>query len=283
MKLCSYRYEGLDRYGVMTDDGIVDLSARIGDRHPTLVRLLRDQAIDEASKVSDGLSPDYGLGEVEFLPLTSETVQIICVGLNYKDHLAETGKAPAEFPGAFTKIRQSFVGHNQPIVRPRASHQYDFEGEYTIVIGKPARHVSVEDALAYVAGYTILNDGSIRDYQIGRDVFQGKNFWHTSSIGPCMTTRDAAPAWEETVIETRLNGDVMQHSTIDQLIFSVPYLVSYFSQQTALQPGDMISTGTPGGVGHRRTPPVYMKQGDVLEIEISGIGILRNPVIDEAL
>lgn len=158
----------------------------------------------------------------------------------------------------------------------------DFEVEYAVVIGRSVRNVSAEDALDYVAGYTILNDGTIREYQYERGVFQGKNFWHTGACGPCMLTRDAAPDWADTFVETRLNGDVMQKSCVDQLIMDVPFLVSYFSRQTLLKPGDIIATGTPAGVGHRREPPVYLKPGDVLEMEITGIGVLRNTVIDES-
>jgi len=282
MKLCSYRVGGGDRYGAMTDAGIVDLSGRIGGRYPSLVTLLRDQALDAARAAADGARADLTPAEVEFLPLTAEPVSIFCVGVNYKDHRQETGREGEKYPSAFAKLRQSLVGHNEPLVRPAASQAFDFEVEYGVVIGRAARNVSEADALDHVAGYTIINDGTVRDYQYERGVFQGKNFWHTGAVGPCMVTRDAAPAWADTTVETRLNGQVMQHSTVDMLIMDVPALVAYFSRQTMLHPGDMIATGTPGGVGHRRKPPVYLKPGDMLEMEITGIGVLRNPVIDES-
>lgn len=282
MKLCSYRRDGSDRYGVLTDDGIIDLTRRIGERWNGLAALLRGQALNEARRAADGAAPDFAPDEVGYLPPIPEDVAIFCVGVNYQDHRQETGRTGETFPSAFAKLRQSLVGHEQPLVRPSASHCLDFEAEYTVVIGKAARNVSEEDALDYVAGYTILNDGTMRDYQYERGVFQGKNFWRTGAAGPCMVTRDAAPGWADTVVETRLNGEVMQHATVDQLILGVPQLVAYFSRQTLLRPGDMIATGTPGGVGHRRKPPVYLKPGDRLEIEITGIGTLANPVIDEA-
>jgi 2-keto-4-pentenoate hydratase/2-oxohepta-3-ene-1,7-dioic acid hydratase in catechol pathway len=219
---------------------------------------------------------------VTFLPLTAEPVNIFCVGVNYMDHRAETGRTKDQFPSAFAKFQESVVGHNEPLVRPRGQVSMDFEVEYAVVIGRSVRNVSAEEALDYVAGYTILNDGTIREYQYERSVFQGKNFWRTGACGPCMLTRDAAPDWADTFVETRLNGDVMQRSCVDQLIMDVPFLVSYFSRQTLLKPGDIIATGTPAGVGHRREPPIYLKPGDVLEMEITGIGVLRNTVIDES-
>lgn len=282
MKLCSYRRDGRDGYGVMRDDGIVDLTRRIGDRYSSLAALLRGQALDQARQAADGAAVDFALDAVGYLPPIPEDVAIFCVGVNYQDHRQETGRTGETWPSAFAKLRQSLVGHEQQLVRPAASRMFDFEAEYAVVIGTAARNVSEQDALDHVAGYTILNDGTIRDYQYDRGVFQGKNFWRTGAVGPCMVTRDAAPGWADTVIKTRLNGEVMQHATVDQLILGVPELVSYFSRQTLLRPGDMIATGTPGGVGHRRTPPVYLKPGDRLEIEITGIGTLANDVIDEA-
>jgi len=282
VRLCSYQLDGKNQYGVMTDGGIIDLSCRIGREYPTLVSLIREQGVAVAQDAVAGASPDVGIEDVKFLPLTVEPVNIFCVGVNYMDHRAETGRTEDQFPSAFAKFQESLVGHNEPLVRPRGQISMDFEVEYAVVIGHVARNVSVEDAMEYVAGYTILNDGTIRNYQYERSVFQGKNFWHTGACGPCMLIRDAAPAWSDTIVETRLNDDVMQRSGVDQLIMGVPFLVSYFSCQTLLKPGDIIATGTPAGVGHRREPPVYLKPGDTLEMEITGIGVLRNTVIDEA-
>jgi len=261
----------------MSDSGIVDLADRLGDPQMTLVKLLTDGALDAARDAAAGAQPDYDPSEVMFLPLTLESVNIICHGLNYRDHIEELGRTADPYPRGFFKTRQSVVGHLQPLAMPTLSAKYDYEGEYCIVIGKTCHRIEATDAMDYVAGYTILMDGSVRDYQ-KRTTFQGKNFWRSGSIGPCMVTRDAAPTWEDTRLETRLNGEIMQSATIDNLIHDVPSLVTYFSQIVQLQPGDMISTGTTGGVGHGRDPEVYMKPGDTIEVEISGIGTLKNIV-----
>jgi 2-keto-4-pentenoate hydratase/2-oxohepta-3-ene-1,7-dioic acid hydratase in catechol pathway len=226
------------------------------------------------------MKADFPIEAVKFLPLIPAPVNVFCAGINYMDHVIETGNEPPDVPVLFMKIQQSLVGHGNPIIRPNVSVQFDYEAELCVIIGQRGRNIPINDALSYVAGYTCLMDGSVRDFQkIAVD--QGKNFYHSSSVGPWMVTPDELPDTSEMHIEGRLNGQVMQHSTIDQLIHKVDYLISYYSQIAELQPGDMISTGTCGGVGHRRTPPVYMKGGDVFEVEISGIGILRNPVIEE--
>ncbi len=277
MKLCSYRHRGEASYGVFTDSGIIDLGRRLGATWPTLVRLLRQDGLGAAREAAAGRAPDTGLENVEFLPLTLEPVNVICQGLNYRRHLEELGRSPAPYPGGFLRTRQSLVGHLQPLEMPVISSYFDFEGEYGIVIGRRCHRVSREQAVDHVAGYTILMDGSVRDFQ-RRNLFQGKNFWRSGALGPCMVTRDAAPRWPETRLETRLNGRAMQSATVDELIHDVPSLVSYFSQFIEMQPGDVIATGTSGGVGHSRDPEVYMRPGDVIEVEISGIGTLRNTV-----
>jgi 2-keto-4-pentenoate hydratase/2-oxohepta-3-ene-1,7-dioic acid hydratase in catechol pathway len=280
MKIASYTHNRKESYGVITKDGIVDLRQRIGESYPNLLSILREQGISEADNASKGMKADFPIEAVEFLPLIPAPVNVFCAGINYMDHVIETGNEPPDVPVLFMKIQQSLVGHGNPIIRPNVSVQFDYEAELCVIIGQRGRNIPINDALSYVAGYTCLMDGSVRDFQkIAVD--QGKNFYHSSSVGPWMVTPDELPDTSEMHIEGRLNGQVMQHSTIDQLIHKVDYLISYYSQIAELQPGDMISTGTCGGVGHRRTPPVYMKGGDVFEVEISGIGILRNPVIEE--
>ena len=281
MKLCSYQINGVNQFGIMTEKGIIDLTQYIGRDYPTLVSLIRDSGIAVAREIATNKEPDFEIDEVNFLPLTSEPVNIFCVGVNYADHRSETGRTKEQFPSAFAKLRESLVGHNEVLVRPSGLLTMDYEAEYAVVIGRQARNLKIEEALDYIAGYTILNDGTIREYQYDRSVFQGKNFWHTGACGPCMVVKEDAENWTDTIVETRLNGIVMQNSSVDQLIMDIPFLVSYFSRQTVLNPGDIISTGTPAGVGHRRDPPVYLKPGDVLEMEITGIGILRNTVMDE--
>lgn len=280
MKIASYMIGGETRYGVVEQDGVIDLRNRIGDRYPDFLSLLKEDAIGAATTAVTGEAADFGLDEIEFLPLIPAPVNIFCAGINYMDHVLETGNQPPDVPRLFMKLEQSLVGHDQPLIRPHVSEQFDFEAELCVVIGKAGRYITREDALAHVAGYTCLMDGSIRDFQkISTD--QGKNFYHSSSVGPWMVTPDELPDAADMHIEGRLNGKVMQHSTIDQLIHTVDHLISYYSQIAELRPGDMVSTGTCGGVGHRRNPPVYLKKGDVFEVEITGIGVLSNPVVDE--
>ncbi len=277
MKLCSYTLDNIDSYGVINEKGIVDLGSRIGDQYPTLVNLIENDALDLAGDTATNTIPDFQPTDVAFLPLTSEPVNFICHGLNYRDHLQELGRTAEPYPRGFSKSRQAIVGHMQPLAMPTLSVQYDYEGEYCIVIGKRCHRISKIDAMEYVAGYTILMDGSVRDYQ-KRTTFQGKNFWRSGAVGPCMVTRDAAPNWSNTRLETRLNSEVMQSASISDLIHDVPSLVSYFSGIVELHPGDIISTGTTGGVGHGHNPPIYLKPGDTVEVEITGIGTLKNTV-----
>ena len=277
MKLCSYLHRGEASYGIFTDSGIVDLGNRLGTAYPTLVRLLRRNGLGAARDASVGLEPDIRPEDVEFLPLTLEPVNVICQGLNFRSHVEELGRSPDPYPRGFLRTRQSLVGHLQPLRMPAISSDFDFEGEYCIVIGRRCHRVNRDEAMEYVAGYTILMDGSVRDFQ-RRNIFQGKNFWRSGALGPCMVARDAAPRWPETRLETRLNGKTMQSASLEELIHDVPALISYYSRIIEMRPGDIIATGTAGGVGHSRVPEVYMRPGDVIEVEISGIGILRNTV-----
>lgn len=280
MKIGSYTRDGKASYGVFTDDGVVDMGTRIGSKYPDLLSLIRADGLGEAVSAADGQAADFAIDAIQFLPLIPAPVNIYCAGVNYMDHVKETGREVPPFPTTFMKLQQSLVGHDQPIIKPKVSDQFDFEAEYCVVIGKAARHVDKANYRDHVAGYTCLLDGSIRDFQ-RRAVDQGKNFNRSSSVGPWLVTPDELPAETEIGIQGRLNGEVMQNSTIDQLIHDVGDCLSYYSQFTQLEPGDMISTGTPGGVGHARDPQVWMKEGDVFEIEITGIGTLRNHVVNE--
>jgi 2-keto-4-pentenoate hydratase/2-oxohepta-3-ene-1,7-dioic acid hydratase in catechol pathway len=204
------------------------------------------------------------------------------VGLNYRKHIAETGREPPRWPSIFTRCMESLVAHGQPLVRPKVSKQLDFEGELGVIIGKPGRHITAAEALEHVAGYTIVNDGSVRDYQRHTiQFFPGKNFWRSGSIGPWLVTPEELPAPLAMQLTTRLNGKVMQQAFLDELVFGVADLIAYLSDITPLIPGDIIATGTPGGVGAFREPPVWMQPGDLVEVEISGLGILSNHIVDE--
>lgn len=222
--------------------------------------------------------------KVRLLPPVRRPGKIICIGLNYADHSAESGfdKVP-DYPTVFGRFSTGLIGSEAPMVRPRISDELDFEGELAVIIGTHARHVTKADALSYVAGYSIFNDGSIRNYQFKAPQWTvGKNFDNTGAFGPVFVSSDELPAGGSGLrIETRLNGEVVQHSSTDKLVFDVASLVSILSEAMTLEPGDVIATGTPAGVGLARTPKLWMKPGDICEVEIEGIGVLRNPVIGE--
>jgi 2-keto-4-pentenoate hydratase/2-oxohepta-3-ene-1,7-dioic acid hydratase in catechol pathway len=213
---------------------------------------------------------------------SDSTPKILCVGVNYRPHIEEMGRDIPDYPVVFTRFASSLVGPGEPVIRPLASEQFDFEGELAIVIGKPARHVSRGDALDYVAGYCCFLDGSVRDWQRHTGQFTaGKNFDRSGAIGPMVPAADV-PDHTALELTTRVNGEVMQRGRVGDLVFDIPQLIEYCSTFTELRPGDVIATGTPGGVGAARTPPVWLRDGDLVEVEISGIGVLRNPVRDES-
>jgi 2-keto-4-pentenoate hydratase/2-oxohepta-3-ene-1,7-dioic acid hydratase in catechol pathway len=206
---------------------------------------------------------------------------IYCVGRNYKGHVAEGNQKLPDYPSTFLRTKVSMVPHGGNLVRPKVSGDFDYEGELAFVVGKGGRHIKRADALSHIAGYTILMDGSIRDYQFKHCLIIGKNFFATGAIGPWMVTADEVGDPTQLDLATRLNGQQVQHTKTDDLIFDIPHIIEYLSSITPLLPGDIVATGTPEGVGFARKPPLWMKAGDTLEIEISKIGILRNPVIAE--
>lgn len=222
--------------------------------------------------------------QVKFHAPIVDPRKIICVGLNYKDHAAESGSPIPKDPVLFSKYPTALIGHGQAIVLPKVSQEVDFEAEFVIVIGKKGRHIAKANALEYVAGYTVGHDVSARDWQLKKDGKQwmvGKTFDTFAPCGPCLVTRDEVPNPHALPIRLKLNGQVMQNSSTNQMIFGVEDLLAYISQVMTLEPGDLIYTGTPPGVGVARKPPVYMKDGDVAEVEIEGLGMLRNPVVQE--
>jgi 2-keto-4-pentenoate hydratase/2-oxohepta-3-ene-1,7-dioic acid hydratase in catechol pathway len=281
MKLASYIAAGKPAFGRVTDGGIVTLSDRMRDRTITLKEALAEEGLlDELMKLGAGAEPDVGLDGLKFLPTITDPGKILCVGINYRSHAAEHGHAVAEKPNIFTKFTDCLAAHEGVMWRPKASQQLDFEGELVVVMGKGGRAIASADALSYVAGYTCFCDGSVRDF-IKASLITGKNFPMTSPLGPWMVTADEIPDPSKLTLTTRLNGQVMQHSGTDMLMHDVPALIAYCSAFTALSPGDIIATGTPEGIGARRNPPVWMKAGDVLEVEISSIGTLRNRIVNE--
>ncbi len=278
MRIATYNHRGTRSYGVVAKDGIVDLGQRIGTKYPSLLALLEHGALDEARRAIAGQKADFAESEIEYLPLIPDRINIYCTGLNYKEHIAETNSEAPKFPRLFMKLDESLVGHNRPMTRPKVSVEYDFEGELMVVMGKEARHVDAADALNYVAGYSIFNDGSLRDFQ-RRTTDQGKNFFRSSSVGPALVTMDEVPPDSEMTLISRLNGKVEQSTNVGNMIFPVPKLIAYFSSISRLRPGDMIATGTCGRVSY--SDKAFMKAGDRIEIEIAGIGKLSNPIVDE--
>jgi 2-keto-4-pentenoate hydratase/2-oxohepta-3-ene-1,7-dioic acid hydratase in catechol pathway len=279
MRLASYSVRGIPSYGAVTDAGVVDLQMRLGDTFPTLKALLAGPGIQAARRIAEKEPPDYRLEEVALLPVIPDVEKIFCVGINYHSHRQETGRQESPYPTIFTRFANTQVGHLQPLIKPRVSDAFDFEAELAVIIGKPGRHVPKDRALEHIAGYSCYHDGSVRDWQRHTSQFTpGKNFPGTGGFGPWLVTADDIPDPSELTVVMRLNGHEMQHATTDLLIFDVPTLINYITTFTELVPGDVIATGTPGGVGFARNPPIYMKPGDIAEVEITGIGVLRNPV-----
>src|SRR3984893_11155023 len=278
MKLASYIADGQACFGMVTDDGGVTLNRRLG--YASLRDALTAGGLAEISKAADAAKPDHKRADIKWLPVIPNPEKILCAGINYRSHAAETGRELPKQPSMFIRLANTLVGHEGEMVRPSVSTQFDFEGELALVIGRGGRHIPVERALGHVAGYTCFVDGSVRDYQ-KFSVTSGKNFPGTGPLGPWIVTADEIPDPTRLTLTTRLNGTEMQKSGTDLLIYSVPQIIAFCSDFTSLSPGDVIATGTPEGVGHRRTPPVWMKQGDVLEVEISHIGTLRNRIVDE--
>ncbi|HTZ04034.1 MAG TPA: fumarylacetoacetate hydrolase family protein [Xanthobacteraceae bacterium] len=278
MKLLSFAAGGENFFGAVNGDGIVTLNQRLGT--DSLEAALRAGSIEAMREAGKNATPDRKLADVKFLPVIPQPRKILCAGVNYRAHAAEIGRDLPKQPSMFIRFADTLVGHGGALVRPTVSDNFDYEGELALVIGKAGRHIKAEHALDHVAGYTIFVDGSVRDYQ-KFSVTSGKNFPGTGPLGPWLVTADEIPDPSRLMLTTRLNGKQVQHATTDQLIYSIPQIIAFCSDFTALSPGDVIATGTPEGVGHSRKPPLWMKPGDVLEVEISQIGTLRAHVVDE--
>ncbi|RSZ31048.1 FAA hydrolase family protein [Variovorax beijingensis] len=279
MKLISYQYNGIDSYGAVFGDRVADLREVFGARAPDLKALIAADLLSEAAAAAGKAAATLPLAEVRLLPVIPNPGKIVCVGLNYGDHVRETGCEITEKPTLFLRVAESQVAHGDAIVMPLESSKLDYEGEIAIVIGQGGRRIAEADAWNHIAGYACYNDGSIRDWQTATPQWTaGKNFWRTGGFGPWMVTRDEIADDQVMTLVTRLNGQEMQRTTTDKLIHSIPRQIAHISAFMPLAAGDVIVTGTPGGVGAKRTPPVWMKPGDVVEIEVDAIGILRNTV-----
>ena len=280
MKLASYMADGKACFGVVAGDGVITLNQRLGGRYASLRDALAPDALVEIRKVADAGKPDHRLTDIKWLPVIPNPEKILCAGINYRSHAAETGREVPKQPSMFIRLANTLAAHDGEMIRPSVSQSFDFEGELAVVIGRAGRHIPVERALDHVPGYTCFVDGSVRDYQ-KFSVTSGKNFPATGPLGPWIVTSDEIADPSRLTLVTRLNGQEVQKSSTDLLIHAVPQIIAFCSDFTPLTPGDVIATGTPEGVGHRRNPPLWMKPGDVLEVEISRIGTLHSRVVDE--
>jgi 5-carboxymethyl-2-hydroxymuconate isomerase len=283
IRLVTYQKQGRPAFGVMVQDGVVDL-----DRHvagcSTVGALFEADAVEQVRAATSNPA-DHPADEIWFLPPVSGTEKIICVGINYPARAAEyhDGGRDSEYPNLFVRFASSFVGHGQPLVRPRVSPQLDYEGEIVLVMGRTAGHIRADEALAYVGGVTIGNEGTVRDWvrHGSRNVTQGKNFDRSGSIGPWVVPTTDVSLDRPLELETRVNGVVRQKDSSDRLLWGFGELIEYISTFTTLRPGDLIFTGTPVGSGSHATPPVWLAPGDLVEVEVAGIGVLGNTIVDE--
>lgn len=285
MKLVTFERQSRVSYGIVTDRGVIDAGSRLGPALPDLRAVLRAGALDRLRPLAD-LSPDMALNEITILKPIPCPGKTVCVGVNYAGRNAEykDGAEAPKFPSLFLRLAESFVADQQAIVRPPESTQLDYEGEIAVVIGRAGRRIPQASALSYIAGYTVCNEGTVRDWcKHGKfNVTAGKNFAHSGAIGPFLVTRDEVGDRPLRII-TRVNGEIRQDETTERMIFSIPALISYVSTFSAFEPGDTLITGTPTGAGVRFDPPRYLVPGDRVEVEVPGIGTLRNTVVDESL
>jgi 2-keto-4-pentenoate hydratase/2-oxohepta-3-ene-1,7-dioic acid hydratase in catechol pathway len=284
-RLATFSVNGSIRYGLVTDSGIVDLSARHGGDYPTLREVIAAGALTKLTEAAANRPADFPLDAIAWQPPIPAPEKIICIGVNYPDRNAEyrDGQDAPKYPSMFMRTPRSFVGHETPLLRPRASAQLDYEGEVVLVIGKPGRHIPERSALDHIAAVTLCNEGTIRDWvrHAKFNVTQGKNFDATGSLGPWLVPYSNESQIADIRLTTRVNGEIRQEDRTGRLIFGFRYLIDYISTFTTLVPGDVIITGTPTGAGARFDPPRYLKPGDVVEVEADGIGVLRNGVVDE--
>ena len=280
MKIASFEVNGRPSYGVVTGESLLEPRDEFLSRYEDLRAVIAADAL--AGLLAEEGGQQHPISSVKFLPVIPNPDKILCVGVNYRPHIEEMGRDVPDYPVVFVRFPGSQVGHSQSVIRPVASEKFDFEGELAIVIGKSARHVNRADALDYIAGYCCFMDGSVRDWQKHTMQFTpGKNFAKSGSMGPWLVTRDEIPDPKSLALTTRVNGVQMQEGQVADLIFDIPALIEYCSTFTELLPGDVIATGTPGGVGAARTPPLWLKAGDSIEVNIPGVGLLVNSVADE--
>jgi len=282
MRFISFAAEGRNSFGLAHDGGVFDLGRRLGPVLPNLKTYLEAKALGLAATLPKPNLVDYAAGEFAYLPPIVNPDKILCVGVNYVEHRNETGRPEIPYPTIFTRFANTLIGHDAPIRLPSVSTSLDYEGELAVVIGKPGHRVHRNKAMDIVAGFACFNDASVRDWQRHASQFTpGKNFLDTGGFGPELVTPDELTALAGRAIETRLNGTVVQSATLGDMIFDIPAIIEYITGFTRLEPGDVIATGTPGGVGERRKPSLWMKAGDSVEVSIDGVGKLVNPIEPE--
>ncbi len=280
MKLASYIADGQEVYGVVTADGVITMNQRFGGHAASLREAITGGLLPQIKEAAAHGRADHKISDIKFLPVIPNPEKIMCVGINYKSHAAEHGTEVPKAPNIFLRFVNTLVPHEGEMILPKVSTSFDFEGELALVIGKAGRHIKQADALSYIAGYTCFCDATVRDFT-KYSLAASKNFIGSGPLGPWIVTADEIPDPTKLTLVTRLNGAEMQRSGTDMLIHDIPTIIAFCSMFTPLTPGDIIATGTPDGIGAKRTPPIWMKAGDVLEVEISGIGTLRNKIADE--
>jgi 2-keto-4-pentenoate hydratase/2-oxohepta-3-ene-1,7-dioic acid hydratase in catechol pathway len=282
MAFVTFKADGRVSYGIVRDDGVFDLGHRIGPALPDLKSFLTAQGLGIVSKLPAPTTTDFASGEFTYLPVIPNPAKVLCVGLNYDEHRRETGRSESKYPAIFTRFPDTLLAHASPILLPPNSTDLDYEGELAVVMGKSCFRVREDQALDFVAGYSAFNDATLRDWQRHTHQFiPGKNFPSTGAFGPALVPPEEAGALVGKRIETRLNGSTMQSANLGDMIFSIPRIIAYLSGFTRLSPGDVIATGTPGGVGFKREPPVYMRPGDRVEVAIEGIATLSNTIASD--
>ena len=282
MSFVSFEIAGKPQIGLLSDDGIINLSGRIADPSDDMKTLIAKGVLRRLYEDYHGRAPDVSADNVIFQPVVPNPAKIICVGVNYDLHRLETGRDESAYPTLFTRFADTLTGHKQPIILPRSSSMLDYEGELAVIIGAPLYRAGPEDTMTSIAGYTCFNDATLRDWQRHTSQFTpGKNFLSTAGLGPALILPEQCALPDDLQIRTRLNDEIMQAADTGQMIFKIPDLLSYISQFTPLAPGDIIATGTPGGVGFKRQPPVFMTAGDAVSVEIETVGTLVNVVCDE--
>src|SRR5512145_330340 len=287
MRLLSFSAGGQDSWGAVAGDGVIDLRKALGGKYPALQDFIAGDDYARRDAIVAGLKADTPLSGIRFLPVIPRPEKIVCLVRNYMDHHQEVIAAGmqrelSKFPPIFLRVWRSQVGHGEPIIRPKVSHELDWEAELAVIVGRRGRHIAEADAFAHIAGYSCYNDVSVREWQFhAKQIAAGKNFVGTGPFGPWMVTADEVPNPENLKLDLRINGKTEQSSNTRHLIFKIPTIINYASTIFDLAPGDVLVTGTPAGVGWSRKPPQFLKPGDVVEVEIEKIGVLRNPVVDE--